>query len=43
MNLAPSHGVITGVQLMFGAMTRAADRWRAIRFTDFERRQSWRE
>jgi hypothetical protein len=24
---------------MFGAMTRAAERWRAIRFTDFERRQ----
>jgi putative transposase len=24
---------------MFGAMTRAADRWRAIKFTDFERRQ----
>jgi len=27
------------LKLMFGAMTRAADRWRAIRFTDFERRQ----
>jgi hypothetical protein len=26
-------------KLMFGAMTRAAERWRAIRFTDFERRQ----
>ena len=24
---------------MFGAMIRAADRWRAIKFTDFERRQ----
>ena len=24
---------------MFGAMTRAAERWRAISFTDFERRQ----
>ncbi len=27
------------LKLMFGAMIRAADRWRAIRFTDFERRQ----
>jgi putative transposase len=27
------------LKLMFGATTRAADRWRAIRFTDFERRQ----
>jgi putative transposase len=27
------------LKLMFGAMTRAADRWRAIKFTDFERRQ----
>jgi putative transposase len=27
------------LKLMFGAMTRAAERWRAIRFTDFERRQ----
>jgi putative transposase len=27
------------LKLMFGAMTRAADRWRSIRFTDFERRQ----
>ena len=27
------------VKLMFGAMTRAAERWRAIKFTDFERRQ----
>jgi hypothetical protein len=26
-------------KLMFGAMTRAAERWRAIRFTEFERRQ----
>ena len=24
---------------MFGAMIRAAERWRAIKFTDFERRQ----
>ena len=24
---------------MFGAMIRAAERWRAIRITDFERRQ----
>ena len=24
---------------MFGAMTRAAERWRSIRFTEFERRQ----
>jgi len=24
---------------MFGAMIRAAERWRAIRVTDFERRQ----
>ena len=24
---------------MFAAMTRAAERWRAIRITDFERRQ----
>jgi len=27
------------LKLMFGAMTRAAERWRAIRFTEFERRQ----
>ena len=27
------------LKLMFGAMIRAADRWRAIKFTDFERRQ----
>ena len=27
------------LKLMFGAMIRAADRWRALRFTDFERRQ----
>ena len=27
------------LKLMFGAMTRAADRWRSIRFTEFERRQ----
>jgi len=27
------------LKLMFAAMTRAAERWRAIRFTDFERRQ----
>jgi putative transposase len=27
------------LKLMFGATTRAADRWRAIKFTDFERRQ----
>jgi hypothetical protein len=26
-------------QLMFGAMTRAAERWRSIRITEFERRQ----
>lgn len=26
-------------RLMFGAMTRAAESWHAIRFTDFERRQ----
>jgi hypothetical protein len=25
--------------LMFGAMTRAAERWRRVRFTEFERRQ----
>ena len=24
---------------MFGAMTRAAERWRGVRFTGFERRQ----
>jgi putative transposase len=24
---------------MFGAMTRAAERWRSIRITEFERRQ----
>lgn len=24
---------------MFGAMNRAAERWRAIRFTDYEHRQ----
>ena len=27
------------LKLMFGAMIRAADRWRAIKLTDFERRQ----
>ena len=27
------------LKLMFGAMIRAADRWRAIKVTDFERRQ----
>ena len=27
------------MKLMFGAMTRAAERWRAIRLTEFERRQ----
>ena len=27
------------LKLMFGAMIRAAERWRAIRMTDFERRQ----
>jgi transposase-like protein len=26
-------------KLLFGALTRAADRWRTIKFTDFERRQ----
>lgn len=25
--------------MMFGAMTRAAERWRSIRITEFERRQ----
>ena len=28
------------LKLMFGAMTRAAERWRSIRFTEFERRQN---
>ena len=27
------------LKLMFGAMTRAAERWRAVRITEFERRQ----
>jgi transposase-like protein len=27
------------LKLMFGAMARAAERWRAVRITDFERRQ----
>jgi putative transposase len=27
------------LKLMFGAMTRAAERWRSIRITAFERRQ----
>lgn len=27
------------LKLMFGAMTRAAERWRRVRFTEFERRQ----
>jgi putative transposase len=27
------------LKLMFGAMIRAAERWQAIRITDFERRQ----
>lgn len=27
------------LKLMFAAMTRASERWRAIRITDFERRQ----
>ncbi len=31
---------VTGkLKLMFAAMTRAAERWRAIKITDFERRQ----
>ena len=28
------------LKLMFGAVTRAAERWRSIRFTEFERRQT---
>ncbi len=27
------------LKLMFDAMTRAAERWRAVKITDFERRQ----
>ena len=27
------------LKLMFGAMIRAAERWRAVKFTEFERRQ----
>jgi len=27
------------LKLMFAAMTRAAERWRAVKITDFERRQ----
>ena len=27
------------MKLMFAAMTRAVERWRAIKITDFERRQ----
>ena len=27
------------LKLMFAAMTRAAERWRAVRITEFERRQ----
>jgi len=27
------------LKLMFGAMIRAAERWRAVKITDFERRQ----
>jgi hypothetical protein len=27
------------LKLMFAAMTRAAERWRAVKVTDFERRQ----
>jgi hypothetical protein len=27
------------LKLMFGAMIRAAERWRAIKLTDFERRR----
>jgi len=27
------------LKLMFGAMTRAAERWRSIKITEFERRQ----
>jgi hypothetical protein len=29
------------LKLMFGAMIRAAERWRAIKITTFERRQFW--
>jgi hypothetical protein len=34
----PECPVETGAS-SFGAMTRAAERWRSIRFTEFERRQ----
>jgi hypothetical protein len=27
------------LKLMFGALTRAAERWRSVKVTDFERRQ----
>src|SRR5215472_13577618 len=35
-NAFGEHAVL---KLMFGAMTRAAERWRSVKVTDFERRQ----
>ena len=38
-SLPNAFGERPGLKLMFGAMTRAAERWRRVRFTEFERRQ----
>jgi hypothetical protein len=35
-NAFGEHAVL---KLMFGALTRAAERWRSVKVTDFERRQ----
>ena len=39
MILANAFGERSVLKLMFDAMIRAAERWCAIKFTDFERRQ----
>ena len=40
MKIIPNgFGEKPAIKLMFGAMIRAAERWRAIKLTDFERRQ----
>ena len=37
--IANTFGEKAVLKLMFAAMTRAAERWRAVKVTDFERRQ----
>ena len=37
--IANTFGEKAVLKLMFAAMTRAAERWRAVKITDFERRQ----